>query len=126
MISLLWVSSTGDINDPESYDELLRVGIPSKHQFLKCYSKEAGRGLEPLPDLYPSPWFHGDNPRIRIDVGGGEFGVYVDGRKVSVVNRAIRRGSVTHVRYWTSPARAEPMMGKTVTVTAYQQASLAP
>ncbi|GAB1310590.1 tyrosinase [Madurella fahalii] len=125
-ISLLWVSNAADIEDPESYDELLRIGIRSKLRALLCKSKEAGRGLVPLTDLSPSPWFQGDNPQIRIDIGGSEFIVYVDGRKVGVVNRVIRRGSVTHVRYWTYPARAEPIMGKNVTVSTYQQANLVP
>jgi hypothetical protein len=127
IMSLLWVKDGANLEDHDSYDELLRIGIRNKGQpVLLCTSKEAGRGPVTLADLSPAPWFQGDNPVIRVDIKGSEFVVHIDGRGVGVVNRAIKGGNVTHVRYWTSGPRAQPMLGKAVTVETYQQTNLVP
>lgn len=125
IMSLLWVKDGADLEDDETYDELLRMGIRNKGQpLLLCTSKEAGRGPVSLADLAPVPWFQGDNPVIRVDIRASDFVVHIDGREVGVVNRAIRGGNVTHVRYWTTGPRPQPLLGKAITVETYQQTSL--
>ncbi|KAH6849645.1 tyrosinase [Chaetomium sp. MPI-CAGE-AT-0009] len=127
IISFLFVKDNVDTNDSDSYDELLRIGISNKPpSLLLCMSKEAGRGAVTLGDLSPNPWFKGDNPVIRADIRGDQFVVHIDGREVGALNRTIRRGYVTHVRYHTSGAAAEPLFGKTISVATYQQTSSVP
>ena len=126
-IALLYLdASTGDASDEESFDVLLGMLIKSKLRVLDCNSKQARHGYAGFKELKPETWFQKDDPKIRIDVGADEFMVYVNGRKVGAVNRMIRRDKVTHVRYWTRPPRAEPVMAKEITVTAYKQTSLVP
>ncbi|KAF4626246.1 hypothetical protein G7Y89_g11918 [Cudoniella acicularis] len=126
-ISLMYLDpSTGDANDEDSYDLLLKVLIRSRRRVLECSSREAGGGFSKLIELKPDPWFQKDNPKLRIDVGANEFVFYVDGKRVGAVNRAVKRGKVTHFKYLIYPPNAESAMGKGVTVTTYKQISLVP
>ncbi|KAK2745949.1 hypothetical protein FQN55_006021 [Onygenales sp. PD_40] len=126
-ISLIYVDpSAGDPNDQDSYDILLHITIWSKRRALECSSKQANYSPSVSTELQLTPWFQKDDPRIRVDVGADEFVLYVDGRRIQAVKRAIKRGNITHVRYCTLPPRAEPVMARDIKVTTYKQTSLVP
>ncbi|KAI1491327.1 hypothetical protein F5X96DRAFT_668824 [Biscogniauxia mediterranea] len=99
-------SSSVAHHDEENYNVLLSMLIRS--------NKPAGRGYGQLTELEPRPWFAGENTRLHVDVGADAFTVYVAGREIGAVPRAIKGKDVTHVRYWTMPANAAPRHGDDV------------
>ncbi|KAI5925049.1 tyrosinase [Camillea tinctor] len=113
-------------HDEESFDVLLSMLIRSKRRVLQCNSKPAGLGYGKLTELEPRPWFAGENTRLRVDVGADAFTVYVDGNKVSDVPRAIKGKGVTHIRYWTMPLNAQPVMARSLKATTYEKTNLVP
>ncbi|EGC49733.1 tyrosinase [Histoplasma capsulatum var. duboisii H88] len=116
---------SSNANNHESYDIPVCIIINSRRNLLSYTSKHAGRGFSALTDLQlpQSQWFQKDNPCIRVDVGADDFVVYVDGRKIQAVERTIKSGNITHVRYWTSNNKA-PALANDITVTTYKQASM--
>ncbi|KAI1496872.1 tyrosinase [Biscogniauxia marginata] len=125
-VALLYLDSqsTADAHDVENYDVLLSVLILSKRRVLQCSSKPAGHGYGRLTELEPRPWFEKENPQLRIDVKADSFNIFVDGREIKSLDRAIKGKSVTHIRYWTMPGTPEPVLARSLTVTTYKQTGL--
>ncbi|KLJ11736.1 hypothetical protein EMPG_09647 [Blastomyces silverae] len=118
-------SGSSNEADQQTYDVLLCIVIRSGSHLLSCSSKQAGRGFSATTDLTLEPWLKKDEPSIRVDIGANDFIVYVDGRRFLTVERAIKSGNITHVRYWTFPPR-DPVFAGGLTVTTYKQVGLVP
>ncbi|KAI1478180.1 tyrosinase [Daldinia eschscholtzii] len=117
-------SSTANSRDVEDYDILLGMVIKNKRRVVQCNSKPVGGGYGVTEELQPSPWF-GNNPQLRVDIEANKFVVYVDGRRVKDVDRSIKK-NVTHVRYYTSPTNAQPVMARDIIATTYKDKSAVP
>ncbi|KAI1662837.1 tyrosinase [Daldinia decipiens] len=111
-------SSTASSRDVENYDILLGMVIKNKRRVVQCNSKPAGGGYGVTVELEPDPWF-GDSPQLRVDVEENQFVVYVDGRRIQAVERPIKN-SITHVRYYTSPTTAQPVLARDIIATTYK------
>ncbi|KAK6952426.1 hypothetical protein Daesc_006963 [Daldinia eschscholtzii] len=114
-------SSTANSRDVENYDILLGMVIKNKRRVVQCNSKPVGGGYGVTEELQPSPWF-GNSPQLRVDVEANKFVVYVDGIRVKDVDRSIKK-NVTHVRYYTSPTNAQPVMARDIIATTYKDKS---
>jgi hypothetical protein len=119
-IALLnWDSaSRADPLDTENYDILLSMVIKSQRRVVQCNHRLTGKGYNLMKEFSPSPWFS-SSPKIRIDIKEGEFEIYVDERKVQSYNREIKK-SVTHVHYYSTLSRAEPVMAREIMANIYQ------
>ncbi|KAI1819881.1 tyrosinase [Xylaria intraflava] len=113
-------ASQGDPRDSENYDILLSMVIQNKRRIVQCNHKLAGGAYDLITKLEPSPWF-GERPELKVDIKEGEFVIYVDRRRISSYKRTIQR-DVTHVHYYSTPSRAEPVMARVITGTTYQKA----
>ncbi|KAL2373098.1 hypothetical protein RJZ57_002435 [Blastomyces gilchristii] len=126
----IWLASvypgSSDVTNQQTYDVPLFIVINSRTRLLSCGSKQAGRGLSAPTELKLEPWLKKDEPSIRVDIGGNDFIVYVDGMRVLAVERAIKSGNITHVRYVASPEGKDPVFAKALTVTTYKQADMVP
>ncbi|KAJ8126913.1 hypothetical protein O1611_g6723 [Lasiodiplodia mahajangana] len=111
-------NSKADPLDSENYDVLLRIVIKSKRESVQLNHKLAGKGADVIDEFKPSPWFS-ETPKIRVDIKEDKFELYIDGRNVRSHNRAIKK-DVTHVHYYSTPSRAEPVMAREITANTYQ------
>ncbi|KAI0466683.1 tyrosinase [Xylaria cf. heliscus] len=117
-------ASTADPLDTENYDILLSMVIKSQRRMVQCNHKLANRSYNLIKEFSPSPWFS-SSPQLRIDIKDGDFDIYVDGRKVQSYKREIKK-SVTHVHYYSTPSRAEPVMAREITANTYQNTARVP
>lgn len=117
-------NSTADALDTENYDILLSIVIKSRRGLVQCNHKLAGKGYNLISEFTPSPWFS-ERPKIRVDIKEDQLEIYVDGRKVHSYNRAIKKG-VTHVHYYSTPSRAEPVMAREITANTYDNTATVP
>ncbi|GAP85248.1 putative tyrosinase [Rosellinia necatrix] len=111
-------ASSADPLDTENYDIVLSMVIRNTHRVVQCNHKLAGKGYNLISEFAPSPWF-GDQPQIRVDVKEGQFEIYVDGRKAHTYPRSIKK-NVTHVHYYSTPSRAEPVMAREIMANTYK------
>ncbi|KAI1290962.1 tyrosinase [Xylaria venustula] len=111
-------TSTADALDTENYDILLSMVIKNGRRVVQCNHKLAGKGFNLIKEFSPSPWF-GERPELRVDIKEDRFDIFVDGRKVESYTREIKK-SVTHVHYYSTPSRAEPVMAREITGNTYQ------
>ncbi|KAI0433855.1 tyrosinase [Xylaria sp. FL1042] len=114
-------ASTADAHDTENYDILLSMVIKNGRRVVQCNHKLAGKGYNLIKEFSPKPWFS-ERPELRVDIKEDRFDIYVDGRKVESYNREIKK-SVTHVHYYSTPSRAEPVMAREITGNTYQDTS---
>ncbi|KAI1377225.1 tyrosinase [Hypoxylon crocopeplum] len=111
-------TSQADARDTENYDILLSVVIKNKRRVVQCNHKLARQGYDLTVEFEPRPWF-GDCPELRVDIEQDQFVISVDGRRVQSYNRSIKQ-RVTHVHYYTTPSRAQPVMAREIMATIYQ------
>ncbi|TGJ84363.1 hypothetical protein E0Z10_g4430 [Xylaria hypoxylon] len=111
-------ASKADALDTENYDILVSMVIQNKRRVVECNHKLAGKGYNTITKFTPSPWF-GDRPTLRVDIKEDQFEIYVDGQKLSSYKREIKK-SVTHVHYYTTRKRVEPVMAREITGNTYQ------
>ncbi|KAI0422786.1 tyrosinase [Xylaria grammica] len=111
-------ASQADALDTENYDILLSMVLKNQRRVIQCNHKLAQKSYNLITELTPSPWF-GERPELRVDIKEDQYEIYVDGRKVSSYKRDIKK-SVTHVHYYTTPSRAEPIMARVITGNTYQ------
>ncbi|KAI0509078.1 tyrosinase [Xylaria bambusicola] len=110
-------ASKADSLDTENYDILLSMVIKNGKRVVQCNHKLAGKGYNVIKEFSPSPWFS-ESPELKVDIKGDQFDIYVDGRKVESYKREIKK-SVTHVHYYSTPSRAEPVMAREITANTY-------
>ncbi|KAK7740873.1 hypothetical protein SLS62_010970 [Diatrype stigma] len=111
-------ASTTNQHDVENYDILLGVLIKNKRRVIQCNNKPVNGGYSVTMELKANPWF-GTRPQLKVDIEENQFIITVDGNKVGVVGRSIKK-SVTHVRYYTTPPSAQPVMARELIATTYK------
>ncbi|KAI8627921.1 tyrosinase [Xylariaceae sp. FL1651] len=117
---LCWDSaSTANQRDMENYDVLLGMVIKNKRRVVQCNYKPVGKGYGLTVELQPSSWF-GNSPQLRVDIEENQFVVFVDGQRVQTVARPIKK-NVTHVNYYATPSRAQPVFAKDITAVTSQK-----
>ncbi|KAI0384323.1 tyrosinase [Hypomontagnella monticulosa] len=117
-------SRNDDANDVENYDILLGLVIKTKRRVVQYNYKPANGGYVATKEFTPNPWF-GSSPQLRVDVEGDQFVIFVDGNRAQSVQRPIKK-NITHVRYYTAPMTAEPVMSRDITGTTYKDTTSVP
>lgn len=89
--------------------------IKNKRRVIPCNHKPAHGGYSVTMELKPNPWF-GTRPQLKVDIEENQFVISVDGNKVGAMGRLTKK-SVTHVRYYTTPPYAQPIMARKIITT---------